>query len=588
MTYKPDPKDLEGFILSRMVLRYGGDPAKNYADAITPYLAALLELAIPVPVRGIGDSISSDRVRVYFDPDHMNANDPGDNAARLLHEIGGHQFAGHIDRFAAGGLTNPTMGNVAGDIACNQFCFAVAAKHPNAVRPGGVRFANADGSPLAPAARDAAIRQTRWLHPLLYGFPEGLSMEEYYALLLQQAAKREEEKRQQQQDDDGGGGPPEDGASSPGSTSRGAKGSGGQGDGEPDDADGDDGSDDADGTNGNGPQSDDDGPDGSQDGQGSSGASPGDSGPSTGSGAGSQGGGSPGSGGGSSGGGSETDSGGTPGSLGAALAGARDPVADALKGTVGKGSCGACGGDKRLSDHHRELAIAQHGELPEGASETELRAARKAVAEAVVAHAAQHGRGSVPAGLLRIAEGHLAPPRVRWERVLAGLVQGIVAGAAAGGASATYTRLSRRSSPGIVFPGSVADRVDVAVVADTSGSMGGDDLRRVLSETRGVLELPAVNRVWWIATDATADKATHIRSVRAARDRLVGGGGTDMGAGLNEAAKVRPRVALTVVVTDGDTGWPKVAPKCGKVVVVRTRPSACPTPAWVHRVIDTF
>ena len=563
MPYKPDPADLEWFSRSRMVLRYAGDPAKGHADAVAPYLDALLQFTIPVPVRGIGNAISSDRVRVYADPAYRNANDPADNAACLLHEVGGHMFANHLDRFAEGGFHNHALANVAGDLATNQMVFAMAAKHPDAIRPGGVRFAGPKGEPLAPAARDAAIRQTKWLHPVLYGYPEGLTMEEYYGLLLADAAKRQQQQRQQER-----GGKPDEGddegddeGSAPGDQS---------GEGDESDEPGD--------ASGNGPESDEDGEDGSQGGEGSSGSSAGDSDDGEGSGEGSSE-------------GAETDSGGegTGGTVGEFIGAARDPIADSLgSGGVGKGSCGACGGDDAVSNRHRALAEAQHGDLPDGASETDLRAARKAVAEAVVAHAAQYGRGSVPAGLLRIAEGALQPPKARWDRVLAGLVQGVVSSASAGQSSSTYSRPSRRAPPGFVMPGYVTDRVDVAVVADTSGSMGSDDLRRVLSETRGVLDLPQVNRVWWVATDATADKAKEVRGIKAARDRLIGGGGTDMGAGLREAAMVRPRVALTIVVTDGDTGWPGTAPRCGKVVVVRTRPSACPIPAWVHRTIDTF
>jgi predicted metal-dependent peptidase len=570
MPFRPDPADVEWYVRTRMVLRYAGDPAKNHADAIVPYLDALLRMTIPVPVRGIGASISSDRTRVYADPTYRNANDAADNAACVLHEVAGHMFAGHLDRFTAGEFTNHALANVAGDLAANQMVFAIAARHPDAVRPGGVRFANADGTPLAPAAYAAAVRQTKWLHPLLYGYPEGLSMEEYYALLLKDAAQRE---RERQQRPDGSGGKGE----------RGEKGEprqspDGDGDG------GDEPSDDAEGEGGNDPQSDADDAGGSQGGEGSGDAAGGDSGDGDGSetdsgGQGSGGQGSTGTG----------TGGGSGGDAGTFIASARDPIADALgEGGVGKGACGACGGDASVSDRHKRLAEAQHGDLPEGASDTDLRAARKEVAAAVVAHAAQQGQGSVPAGLLRLAEGLLAPPKVRWERVLAGIVQGVVSSATAGQASATFARPSRRAPPGFVFPGFVNDRVDVAVVADTSGSMGDGDLRRVLSETRAVLDLPAVNRVWWIPTDASPDKAKEVRSIKAARDRLIGGGGTDMGAGLAEASNVRPRVPLTVVLTDGLTGWPKDKPRCGRVVVVLTRPSSVPTPEWVYRVVPAY
>jgi hypothetical protein len=57
-----------------------------------------------------------------------------------------------------------------------------------------------------------------------------------------------------------------------------------------------------------------------------------------------------------------------------------------------------------------------------------------------------------------------------------------------------------------------------------------------------------------------------------------------MGAGLVAASQVRPRPAFTIVVTDGDTGWPATPPACGRVLVVLTRPSSTPVPAWATRI----
>ena len=46
-----------------------------------------------------------------------------------------------------------------------------------------------------------------------------------------------------------------------------------------------------------------------------------------------------------------------------------------------------------------------------------------------------------------------------------------------------------------------------------------------------------------------------------ARDvELLGGGGTDMGAGLAKAAELRPRPDLIIVLTDGYTPWPSAPP----------------------------
>jgi len=130
-----------------------------------------------------------------------------------------------------------------------------------------------------------------------------------------------------------------------------------------------------------------------------------------------------------------------------------------------------------------------------------------------------------------------------------------------------------------------APQVRVAVVADTSGSMGAGDLRRIGSEVRGLLASGLASHVSWIPTDAAAQTARTIRHVRQAMDSLVGGGGTDMGAGLVAAAACRPRPSFTIVVTDGDTGWPTTPPPaCGRVLVVLTRETSTPVPAWATRI----
>jgi predicted metal-dependent peptidase len=253
-------------------------------------------------------------------------------------------------------------------------------------------------------------------------------------------------------------------------------------------------------------------------------------------------------------------------------------------GKPGTGRCGGCAGHSG-DDDLQAKAEEQHGALPEGPNEVERAGLREEAAQAVLAHEAAHGRGSVPAGIRRMAEGLLKPAKVDWRKALRAAVKGMV-GRAAGMADYTYTKRSRLQSAvrTVVLPGLAAPMVDVAVVADTSGSMGREDLLRVGSETRALLRGGMARKVWWIPTDAEAAPAKALRSIQQAMDSLVGGGGTDMGAGLRAAADVRPRVALTIVITDGDTDWPTRPPACGKVLVVLTRKSSNSTPAWAQVV----
>ena len=108
---------------------------------------------------------------------------------------------------------------------------------------------------------------------------------------------------------------------------------------------------------------------------------------------------------------------------------------------------------------------------------------------------------------------------------------------------------------------------DVAVVCDTSGSMSEEQLGRVLVEVDGILRSLGLarNRVRVLAADAAVHTVQRVAT--ASQLRLVGGGGTDMGAGIQAATRLRPRPSVVVVLTDGMTPWPDQAPKGVQVVV---------------------
>jgi len=191
--------------------------------------------------------------------------------------------------------------------------------------------------------------------------------------------------------------------------------------------------------------------------------------------------------------------------------------------------------------------------------------------------------GTVPAGWLRWAE-RVLPSRVDWRRVLAAEVQaGVVR--VAGMVDYSYRRPSRRSAstPSVIMPTLVRPIPDVAIVCDTSGSMTGDLLGRVLAEVEGLLQ-----RVGLRGTNVrvlTCDAQVHSvkRVSRASQIELLGGGGTDMGEGITQALALRPRPSIVVVLTDGFTPWPTEAPRGAKVIVglMEALPGMRP---WMHHM----
>jgi predicted metal-dependent peptidase len=206
---------------------------------------------------------------------------------------------------------------------------------------------------------------------------------------------------------------------------------------------------------------------------------------------------------------------------------------------------------------------------------------RRQVAQDVIAHGKQPG--TVPAGLLRWAEEVLSP-KVNWRAVLAAELRRAVA-EVSGAVDYSYRRPSRRSAVAgpVVLPALRRPVPEVAVVCDTSGSMTEDLLAMVLAEVEGLLRaLGLARQVRVLACDTAVAPAQRVSSAR--QVELIGGGGTDMGAGIGAAATLRPRPAVTVVLTDGYTPWPAAAPKGMRVVVGLLGEAAPDAPPWTRSV----
>jgi predicted metal-dependent peptidase len=206
---------------------------------------------------------------------------------------------------------------------------------------------------------------------------------------------------------------------------------------------------------------------------------------------------------------------------------------------------------------------------------------RRQVAQDVLAHAKQ--AGIVPAGLLRWAEEFLHP-KVDWRRLLAAELRRAVA-QVAGAVDYSYRRPSRRAAVAgdVVLPALRRPVPEVAVVCDTSGSMTEDLLAMVLAEVEGLLRaLGLARQVRVLACDTAVAPAQRVTSAR--QVQLVGGGGTNMGTGIAAAVALRPRPAVTVVLTDGYTPWPAAAPKGTRVVVGLLGADAPDAPPWARAV----
>ena len=208
-----------------------------------------------------------------------------------------------------------------------------------------------------------------------------------------------------------------------------------------------------------------------------------------------------------------------------------------------------------------------------GAAEAEL--VRRQVATAAQQH--RRERGELPDHLARWAEATLRS-RTDWRRLLQAHVRHGLA-YQRGRVDYTYARVSRRQLPKVVLPGLQQPLPRVAVVVDTSGSMGARDLAHALAEVTALLR--QLGEVTVLSCDAAVHGVARVRQQR--QLALAGGGGTDLRVGLAAALALRPAPSVLVAITDGYTPWPAVAPPV-PLVVCRTDPAGT-APAYA-RVVD--
>ncbi len=503
-----------------------------------PYLASALWALTPVERPGLG-TLAVDRWwRLYYDPTAVERWDVDHLAAVLYHEVC-HLLRAHHDRAESLGA-DPTAFNVVGDLEINDD-----------LRDEGVQLP--EGA----------------LYPEVFGFPPHLLAEEYYQAVAQAQESVPEHGqeakpnggRQPETGADGQGdvdvvGKHQNGASGAGATARGTA---------PSDAGA--------GSEGDGPNSS---PTADRrrrasrpkpaSGRDAGGSDAGDACEST-SHASSQ---NPSA--------SSRVPGGPVGDCSAAGAEPAGAGAQAQSPAPAKGWCGSC------AHGHQE----PWEEGPPGTSGTpgvgraEAEVLRRQVAEEIRRHAAQ-GRGTVPGHWRRWAEEKLRP-KVDWRRVLASAVRAALADVT-GAVDYSYRRPSRRQSavPDVVLPSMRYPTPEVAIVVDTSGSVGDEELCQALAEVARVIRASGAKYgVHVLAVDSAV--RTCRRVFRPEQVQLAGGGGTDMGVGIEAAAKLHPRPHVIVVLTDGQTPWPDRPPRDTRVVVGLFGDRAWTTPSWARAV----
>jgi len=268
-----------------------------------------------------------------------------------------------------------------------------------------------------------------------------------------------------------------------------------------------------------------------------------------------------------------------PSSGGGGDGGGSDGAGQDGQGEGGDGTCGSGAGGPRRA---WELGGDSDDGATAGLDPAEADLVRRQVAVEVASHAAK-SRGSVPGGWQRWADAELAGPTVAWRQVLGGAIRRAVA-FKRGMVDFSYDRPGRRRVRGVLTPAMRRPVPTVAVVVDTSGSMGQDDLDAALAEVKGIARSVGVRgqQLRVLAVDAAVQAVTPLRD--ASRVVLKGGGGTDMRVGITAAEALRPIPDAVVVLTDGYTPWPAARGRCRLVCAVIAADAPTGTPEWATTV----
>ena len=242
----------------------------------------------------------------------------------------------------------------------------------------------------------------------------------------------------------------------------------------------------------------------------------------------------------------------------------------------------------------RAWELPAEGEEAHTLGDFDRQSLREEVAKRVLE--AQKTRGNMPAGMVRWAEETLRP-RVNWREQLKRVVRGAISEGFGQRLDYSLRRPNRRSEvyAPLVVPALQGEyRPRVAVVVDTSGSIGGRELAQAMAEVRAVLE-QLRTRITIIPCDAVPYEAVQVLTRcdwEAARGKLKGGGGTDMPAGIEAAKRLKPPPDAILVLTDGYTPFPDKPPQPTEPTVLwgiwklgDKSPPKPPCPPWRARDI---
>jgi predicted metal-dependent peptidase len=153
-------------------------------------------------------------------------------------------------------------------------------------------------------------------------------------------------------------------------------------------------------------------------------------------------------------------------------------------------------------------------------------------------------QGKAPAGMDRILD-EITNPRIPWHAYLDNLVGEVLRDDYA------FERPDRRFlQQGIYLPDLYNEGAMVAVVIDTSGSIGQEEMGLFLSEALGILASKNVTRIRLMCCDAKVTFDKYLTPNSPIPSNLPGGGGTDFRPPFSRINRAQEKPQMVIYLTD--------------------------------------
>ena len=245
------------------------------------------------------------------------------------------------------------------------------------------------------------------------------------------------------------------------------------------------------------------------------------------------------------------------------------------------GQCGGAAGNPVDKDLEKAL------DEKDGRATSDVERIKKVTKHEIKDHIAQHGRGSAPGFRTEDLTFEKKKSMVDWKSTLNRVVRRAVGAVISGANDFSMRHPSKRSMVvGVIRPGLVDQLCEVALIRDTSASMGTKQLNAANNESIAIMTQLGIDEVWFIDADTQVHTCKRMRLKDIPNAKPVGRGGTDFRQSFDKLKKLRPKPDVVIYLTDGDGTAPKKKPHGFETVwcIVPTPYGAKPAP-WGTIVI---